>query len=79
MLNWQLETNKKPAAQKQLFMELNTEEKKIYNFLKGKDAQLLDVIAIHCELPIFKVAGILLTIELKGLIRPLPGKLFELI
>ncbi|MEM5565581.1 DNA-processing protein DprA [Psychroserpens sp. AS72] len=79
LLNWQLENNTKPAIQKQLFVELNSEEKTIYNFLKDKDAQLLDVIAIQCELPTFKVAGILLTMELKGLTRPLPGKLFELI
>ena len=40
-------------------------EKIIYNFLKGNDRQLLDVIAKACELPVFKVAGILLTMELK--------------
>ena len=79
MLNWQLENNEKPAIQKQLFVELNTEEKLIYNFLKGNDKQLLDVIAKACDLPVFKVAGILLEMELKGLTRPLPGKLFELI
>ena len=79
MLNWQLDKNEKPAIQKQLFVTLNAEEKLIYNFLKDKDAQLLDVIAIQCELPTFKVAGILLKMELKGLTRPLPGKLFELV
>ena len=79
LLNWQLEKNEKPAIQKQLFVELNSEEKAIYNFLKDKDAQLLDVIAVQCELPTFKVAGLLLQMELKGVTRPLPGKLFELV
>jgi len=79
MLNWKLDNNEKPAIQKQLFVELNADEKSIYNFLKGNDRQLLDVIAKACELPVFKVAGILLTMELKGLTRPLPGKLFELV
>jgi len=37
------------------------------------------VIAINCNLPIFKVAGVLLNMKLKGVIMPLPGKLFELI
>ncbi|WP_047549437.1 DNA-processing protein DprA [Psychroserpens sp. Hel_I_66] len=78
MLNWQLEKNTKPVIQKQLFVELSSEEKVIYNFLKDKDAQLLDVIAIQCELPTFKVASVLLGMELKGVTRPLPGKLFEL-
>ncbi|OUR98089.1 DNA protecting protein DprA [Flavobacteriales bacterium 33_180_T64] len=79
MLNWQLEPTKIPAIQKQLFVELSQEEKVIYNFLKENDKQVLDVIALQCDMPIFKVAGMLLTMELKGIIRPLPGKLFELI
>ena len=79
ILNWQLEDHKKPAIQKQLFVELDGNEKVIYNYLKDNDKQQLDSIAINCNLPIFKVASILLTMELKGVIRPLPGKLFEVI
>lgn len=79
ILNWQLEDYKKPAVQKQLFVELDATEKIIYNYLKENNQQLLDVIAINCQLPTFKVASVLLAMELKGLIRPLPGKLFEMI
>ncbi|MCK8482202.1 DNA-processing protein DprA [Psychroserpens algicola] len=79
MLNWELEREEKPSIQKQLFVELTSEEKVIYNYLKGHGKQLLDVIALECQMPIFKVASILLTMELKGVTRPLPGKLFELI
>ncbi|WNH14388.1 DNA-processing protein DprA [Thalassobellus suaedae] len=79
ILNWQLEEDKKPVIQKQLFVELDSTEKIIYNYLKDKNKQQLDHIAISCNLPIFKVASILLTMELKGVIRPLPGKLFEVI
>lgn len=79
ILNWKLEDDKIPAIQKQLFVELDATEKTIYNYLKDIDKQLLDVIAIECNLPIFKVAGVLLTMELKGVVRPLPGKLFEVI
>lgn len=79
ILNWKLEKDKKPSIQKQLFVELNQDEKIIYNFLKINNKQMLDVIAIECQMPIFKVASILLNMELKGVIRPLPGKLFELV
>lgn len=79
MLNWQLESDKKPAVQKQLFVELEPDEKIIYNFLKENNKELLDVIALKCEMPTYKIAGILLNMELKGVIRPLPGKLFEVI
>jgi DNA processing protein len=79
ILNWELEDAKKPAIQKQLFVELDDTEKTIYNYLKENEKQQLDIIAISCNLPIFKVASVLLNMELKGVIRPLPGKLFEVI
>lgn len=79
ILNWELETDQKPTIQKQLFVELEDDEKIIYNFLKDLEPQLLDSIALECGMPIFKVAGLLLNMELKGVIRPLPGKLFEVI
>lgn len=79
MLNWQLEEIDKPIVQKKLFIELDTDEKTIYNYLKENDKQLLDVIALHCKMPTFKIVGLLLNMELKGVIRPLPGKLFEVV
>ncbi|NMH89272.1 DNA-processing protein DprA [Flavivirga algicola] len=79
MLNWQLEEEKTTVVQKQLFVELDTTEKVIYSYLKENEKQQLDIIALNCNLPIFKVSSTLLNMELKGVVRPLPGKLFELI
>jgi DNA processing protein len=76
MLNWDIKEKPK-NIQKQLFVELEPDEQKIYDFLHKKGKELLDIIAIECEIPIFKLSGILLEMELKGVIRPLPGKLFE--
>ena len=78
LLNWNLETKEKPI-QKQLFVELNADEKKIYNHLKGQGKQQLDIIALECQLPSFKTASTLLNMELKGVVRPLPGKQFEVV
>ncbi len=77
-LNWDLETKAKPI-QKQLFVELNSEEQKIYDFLIVRGKEMLDIIALECDFPIFRISGILLNMELKGVIRPLPGKLYEAI
>jgi len=79
LLGWELDHQQKPIAQKQLFVELEPDEKIIYNYLKENDKELLDVIALHCNMPTYKLAGLLLNMELKGVIRPLPGKLFEVI
>jgi len=78
VLNWDIEKKSKPV-QKQLFVELELEEQKIYDFLLKNGKELLDVIALQCDFPIYKISGMLLNMELKGVIRPLPGKLFEAI
>jgi DNA protecting protein DprA len=78
MLNWDVSAETKPI-QKQLFVVLDDDEQKIYDFLQKNGRELLDVIALQCDFPIFKMASALLNMELKGVIRPLPGKLFEAI
>ena len=78
-LGWELEEKQPQVVQKQLFVELTAEEKKVYSFLKEEGKSLLDTIALACNIPSFSMASILLTMELKGLVRPLPGKLFELV
>lgn len=78
-LGWELEEKDKKPQQTQLFVELTEEEKTIYRFLKQKDKELLDIIALECQIPTFKVATILLNMELKGVVRPLPGKLFQVV
>jgi len=78
ILNWDI-ANKKMPIQKKLFVELDADEKVIYNFLKTNGKELLDMIALKCEMPTFRIASLLLNMELKGVIRPLPGKQFEVI
>ena len=79
ILGWKLEQEQAPVIQKQLFVELTDEEKLVWRFLKGNGKELMDIIALNCKLPTYKIASILLQMELKGVIRPLPGKLFEII
>lgn len=79
MLNWELEDKKSKPVQKQLFVVLEPDEQKIYDFLLKNGKELMDIIALECEMPVFRLSSLLLTMELKGVIRPLPGKLFEAI
>ncbi|NRA91425.1 MAG: DNA-protecting protein DprA, partial [Psychroserpens sp.] len=79
ILNWDIDTKVTKTLQKQLFVDLTFEEQRIFNYLKTVDKELLDVIALECQLPIFKVASLLLNMELKGVVRPLPGKSFQLV
>ncbi len=77
-LNWEINQPKK-AVQKQLFVQLDEQEQKVYDYLAKTGKEELDLIALACEVPIYRLSGLLLTMELKGVIRPLPGKLFEAI
>ncbi len=81
ILNWDIEESKskKPSIQKQLFVSLDNDEQKVYDFLQKNGKVLLDSIALECDFPIYRISGLLLNMELKGVIRPLPGKLFEAI
>lgn len=66
-----------PVMQTSLFAALDDAEKKIYGFLCKNGREMLDSIALQCEIPVYKVSSILLNMEMKGVVRPLPGKLFE--
>ena len=78
MLNWDIAKKPKPI-QKQLFLHLSENEQKIHDLLHEKGAQLLDAISLECSIPVFQLSSILLQMEMKGLLKPLPGKMFELI
>lgn len=73
------EKDKATPVQKQLFVQLNATEQRIYNYLQTNGKQLLDTVALECGFPIFTTSSTLLNMEMKGVIRPLPGKLFEAI
>ena len=78
ILNWDIE-NTPRSVQKKLFITLENDEQKIYDYLLKSGTEILDIIALECDFPIYKISGILLNMELKGVVRPLPGKLFEAI
>ena len=78
ILNWDIETKSK-SVQKQLFVSLEDDEQKVFDFLLSNGKEQMDIIALRCDFPIYKISGMLLNMELKGVIRPLPGKLFEAI
>lgn len=79
ILNWELKQDESKVIQKQLFVSLENDEQKIYDYLQKNGKQLLDVIALDCDFPVFRISSILLNMELKGVVRPLPGKLFEVV
>ncbi len=69
---------KKNIVQQELFVQLSTEEDLVYNILKKNEKMQIDEIAIAIKQPTYKVAQLLLQLELKNTIISLPGKYFKL-
>lgn len=78
-LGWQLKNETPKPKQTSLFVELTSEEKIVFNILKSTQSELLDIIAIKSNLPTYKVATLLFNLEMKGVVQPLPGKVYKLI
>lgn len=75
ILGWQVRNT---AVQKQLFVELTDAEKEVYRYLKANEKEMLDIIALEIHKPVHQVASLLMNMELKGVVKPLPGKMFVL-
>ncbi len=79
ILNWDIQKAKQNPYKNNCLLQLETDEQKVYDYLLKTGKELMDIIALRCDFPIYKISGMLLNMELKGVIRPLPGKLFEAI
>ena len=78
-MGWDVDKKVSTGRQRNLFVELDEIEQKIFYFLQEQGRQELDTISIACKLPVYKTSSILLNMEMKGVITPLPGKYFEVI
>lgn len=76
-MNWENRGQEKPV-QLPLFPDLSAEEKVVFEHLKSHPREHLDMISVNTGYPVSKTSSILLTLEIKGLINPLPGKRFDL-
>ncbi|MEL6944118.1 MAG: DNA-processing protein DprA, partial [Bacteroidota bacterium] len=69
-LNWDIQ-NQRQSQQKSLFVELTTEERAIFEALKGKEHLGLDSLSYATKMSTSQLAGLLLDLEFRGLIRSL--------
>ena len=76
-MNWDIKASTNRTYQTSLFVELTPEEQKLVDLLKGGD-RFIDEITIETQLTMSKVSALLLTLEFKGLIVSLPGKMYRL-
>ncbi|MCW3120874.1 MAG: dprA [Flavipsychrobacter sp.] len=76
MMNWK--DGKPKAVQRQLFINFTPEEQKIVDLLQTKDSVHADELFHHTGFPSSILAATLLQLEMQGLVRSLPGKLYRM-
>jgi DNA processing protein len=77
MMGWDTNKKNKKMPSPQLFLELNDLEQKIIDSLKPQENLHVNLLANKLELPMSRVSPVLLEMEFRGLIKCLPGNLYE--
>ena len=78
-MNWENKKENKKHIQPSLFQQLSPEEQILVNYLFQKEIAEIDEMQLSSGLNASLVAGSLLTLELKGLVRKLPGQRYLLL
>ena len=82
IMNWlddSLPTNKQPEKELNFdHLILDEREKKILLTLQSKKILLLDDLSWQTQIPVNTISSLLLSLELQGLVKALPGKKFTL-
>lgn len=78
MLGWEQQDVKQKKAQKKIFIELSTEEKKLFDLLNTTEEAGIDWLSLNSGISMTKVANALLNMEFNGLVKSMPGKRYKL-
>ncbi|MBR1652943.1 MAG: DNA-processing protein DprA [Alloprevotella sp.] len=78
-MRWAEPAAKNGAVQRKLFPELSPEEKQIVMALADADRKTISQVVMETGLPFNRTSALLTGMELKGIVRALPGGLFRLL
>lgn len=80
-MNWDLDDmpESKKVRQKSLFLDLTDIEEKIYQTLSGVDSMDVNLLSTEIGIPVSQLFFTLLELEMKNVIKPLPGNLYQLV
>jgi DNA processing protein len=79
LLGWQKPKNTSDGLQKELFVELKPEEKLLTDLIRTDAHITMDYLAIRSNMQISRVSSLLLNLEFKGIVKCLPGKVYQMV
>jgi len=77
-MGWTESEKQQKPVQTSLFNDLSPEEDTILLQLRNRKSMNLDELSITANIPVSKTSAILLEMEFKGIVRALPGKIYQL-
>jgi DNA processing protein len=78
MMGWSEKEKREPLLQKQLFIDLSPEEQRVVELLRKHEYVSIDELNFQTGISSSAIAAALLNLEMKGLLKALPGKRFRL-
>lgn len=78
-MGWTPQNKKTQPLQKELFVDLNEEESKIVSVLSKLESIHVNTLSIELNIPVSELFFTLLELEMKNLVKTLPGGLYKLI
>jgi len=78
VMNWDID-GKQNVVQPKLFTHLSDDELSLAKILEGSEGMHVDELALKAIINNSKLAGLLLTMELGGIVKSLPGKRYRLV
>lgn len=79
IMNWEEKPEKKKNIQRSFFVEMNENEKILFDLINDGKAHNIDSLSIDSGLPMSKTSSALIGLEFKGIIKSLPGKSYQIL
>lgn len=77
-LGWDASSKTVEHKQKELFLNLNEEEEKVFNVLNNTASMHVNLLAIELNIPVTDLFFTLLELEMKNVVKALPGGVYKL-
>lgn len=77
-MQWDVK-NKVQPRQQELFLDLSPDQQAVYDLLLENDSLHINVLSMQSNMPLTSLLPLLLMMEIKGIIRTLPGNNYELV
>jgi DNA processing protein len=78
-MGWQQALADAGGVQAQLFPELDVDEQKVLELMRADGVEALDALIIRSRIPLSRLYQATVGLEIKGLVRRLPGRKLELV